>query len=60
MQPVRSCTAVSYTHLDVYKRQEKHIGKTDIMIAVGFSAGGMNVMQVVADQFGTTNTPDKV
>ena len=28
--------------------------------AVGFSAGGMNVMQVVADQFGTTNTPDKV
>ena len=35
-------------------------GKTDIMIAVGFSAGGMNVMQVVADQFGTTNTPDKV
>lgn len=30
------------------------------MIAVGFSAGGMNVMQVVADQFGTTNTPDKV
>ena len=38
----------------------KNIGKTDIMIAVGFSAGGMNVMQVVANQFGTTNTPDKV
>ena len=38
----------------------KNIGKTDIMIAVGFSAGGMNVMQVVADQFGTANTPDKV
>ena len=43
-----------------HNASEKHIGKTDIMIAVGFSAGGMNVMQVVADQFGTTNTPDKV
>ena len=27
---------------------------------IHISAGGMNVMQVVADQFGTTNTPDKV
>ena len=35
-----------------HNASEKHIGKTDIMIAVGFSAGGMNVMQVVADQFG--------
>ena len=26
-----------------------HIGKTDIMIAVGFSAGGMNVMHVQPD-----------
>lgn len=38
----------------------KNIGKTDIMIAVGFSAGGMNIMQVIANQFGMTNTPDKV
>ena len=38
----------------------KNISKTDIMIAVGFSAGGMNIMQVIANQFGTTNTPDKV
>ena len=43
-----------------HNASEKHIGKTDIVIAVGFSAGGMNVMQVVANQFGTTNTPDKV
>ena len=38
----------------------KNIGKTDVMIAVGFSAGGMNIMQVIANQFGTDNTPDKV
>ena len=38
----------------------KNIGKTDIMVGVGFSAGGMNIMQVVANQFGTENTPDKV
>ncbi len=43
-----------------YNAAAKNISKTDIMIAVGFSAGGMNIMQVVANQFGTENTPDKV
>lgn len=38
----------------------KNIGKTDIMIGVGFSAGGGNLMQVVSSQYGTENTPDKV
>ena len=38
----------------------KVIGKTNIMIAVGFSAGGSNIMQVIANQFGSQNTPDKV
>ena len=55
--PVDLARAIRYIR---HNASEKHIGKTDIMIAVGFSAGGMNVMQVVADQFGTTNTPDKV
>ena len=38
----------------------KNIGKTDVMIAVGFSAGGANIMQVIANQFGSATTPDKV
>ena len=38
----------------------KNIGKTDIMIAVGFSAGGGNIMQVVSSQYGTQTTPDKI
>lgn len=38
----------------------KNIGKTDVMIAVGFSAGGGNIMQVIARQYGTQTTPDKI
>lgn len=38
----------------------KNIGKTDIMIAVGFSAGSLNIMQVIARQYGTQTTPDKI
>lgn len=30
------------------------------MIAVGFSAGGGNIMQVIARQYGTQTTPDKI
>lgn len=42
-----------------YYAEEKNIAKTDVVIAVGFSAGGNNIMQVIANQFGG-NTPDKV
>ena len=38
----------------------KNIGKTDIIMAVGFSAGGMNIMQVIANHYGNQTTPDKV
>lgn len=38
----------------------KNIGKTDIVMAVGFSAGGMNIMQVIANQYGSQTTPDKI
>lgn len=34
------------------------IGKTDTIIAVGFSAGGMNIMTAIAEQYGHI-TPDK-
>ena len=43
-----------------HNAEAKNIAKTDVMIGVGFSAGGMNIMQVVANHFGTVNTPDKV
>mgnify|MGYP004601922423 FL=1 len=43
-----------------HNAEAKKIAKTDVMIAVGFSAGGYNIMQVVGNQFGTENTPDKV
>lgn len=38
---------------------EKGIGNTETMIAVGFSAGGMNIMQAAANQYGHI-TPDAV
>ena len=43
-----------------HNAEAKKIAKTDVMIAVGFSAGGYNIMQVIGNQFGTENTPDKV
>lgn len=43
-----------------HNAEAKKIAKTDVMIAVGFSAGGMNIMQVIANHFGTETTPDKV
>ena len=42
-----------------YYAEEKDIAKTDVVIAVGFSAGGNNIMQVIANHFGG-QTPDLV
>lgn len=42
-----------------YYAEEKNIAKTDVMIAVGFSAGGNNILQLVANQYGH-QTPDLV
>lgn len=42
-----------------YYAEEKKIAKTDVVIAVGFSAGGNNIMQLIANQYGH-QTPDLV
>lgn len=42
-----------------YYAEEKGIAKTDVMIACGFSAGGMNIMSCIARQYGHV-TPDTV
>ena len=42
-----------------YNAEEKGIGNTDVMIACGFSAGGMNIMSAIAKQYGHV-TPDTV
>lgn len=42
-----------------YYAEEKNIAKTDVVIAVGFSAGGNNIMQLIANQYGH-QTPDLV
>lgn len=42
-----------------YYATQKDIAKTDIMITCGFSAGGMNIMSVIAKQYGHV-TPDTV
>ncbi len=42
-----------------HNAEEKDIGNTETMIAVGFSAGGMNIMQAAANQYGHV-TPDTV
>lgn len=42
-----------------HNAEEKGISNTETMIAVGFSAGGMNIMQTTANQYGHI-TPDTV
>ncbi|MGI5172359.1 alpha/beta hydrolase [Treponema sp. OMZ 840] len=41
-----------------YNAKKLGIGKPDTIIAVGFSAGGMNIMTAIAEQYGHV-TPDK-
>ncbi|MDO4484735.1 MAG: hypothetical protein Q4C54_10015 [Clostridia bacterium] len=42
-----------------YYAEEKNIAKTDVVICVGFSAGGGNIMTAIANQYGHV-TPDTV
>ena len=42
-----------------YYAEEKNIAKTDVVITCGFSAGGMNILSVIAKQYGNV-TPDTV